>query len=343
MLFSVIIPVYNADRFIENCIKSVLNQDEQDFELVIINDGSKDKSQDIINKYAETDKRINVINQPNMGLFYSRCTGIENSNGKYIVFLDADDTLKSNALRKLKSAICYFDIDIIIYKSEKIYPSGKRCTDKKEFENNTIFTNENKYILYERILKGSSLNQMWKKAIKKSCFKIDNLKTYPRITMSEDLLHTLRPLTNAKKIKYIDEDLYNYQINNASMSRIFDPNVYMCIKFIHKELFTYIKEWNINTFDGTKMVYKRFLRGVGGAIMYSPSDNKGKELEYIKVLESIRGDEMFAQAYTKSYDTLSLINKIPIWLLIKGKYKTLFTMKFAIARVRRKINFTLKN
>ena len=98
MKISVVIPVYNGEKYLKECINSVLNQPYKDIEIITINDGSKDNSVDILNKVAQTDKRLNVIDQKNHGVAYTRNKGIDIATGNYIVFLDQDDNLFRRSL-----------------------------------------------------------------------------------------------------------------------------------------------------------------------------------------------------------------------------------------------------
>ena len=94
MKFSVIIPCYNVEKYIENTVKTVLNQTYKDFEIILIDDGSNDSTLAILNNLKETDDKIKVFTQPNKGVSYTRNRGIDIAKGEYIYFLDADDEIK---------------------------------------------------------------------------------------------------------------------------------------------------------------------------------------------------------------------------------------------------------
>ena len=98
---SVIIPVYNIERYIGRCLQSVISQTLSDTEIIVINDGSTDNSLSIIEKYALKDKRIKIVTKKNEGLAFARKTGIENAEGDYILHLDGDDYLENNTLELL--------------------------------------------------------------------------------------------------------------------------------------------------------------------------------------------------------------------------------------------------
>ena len=101
VLISAIIPVYNSEEYLEECIKSLINQSLKEIEMIFVNDGSTDKSLDILNKYKEIDKRIKIINQSNKGPSAARNLGIINSKGKYLSFVDADDWIDVDMYKEM--------------------------------------------------------------------------------------------------------------------------------------------------------------------------------------------------------------------------------------------------
>ena len=113
---SVIIPVYNVEKYLEECLDSVCNQTLANIEIICVNDGSTDGSVDILNAYAEKDDRIKIISQSNQGLGASRNNGLKASSGKYILFLDSDDYIDLTSLEKLVDNIVSNDSDMVLFK-----------------------------------------------------------------------------------------------------------------------------------------------------------------------------------------------------------------------------------
>ena len=114
---SAIIPVYNAEKYLEQCIESILTQSLKEFELICVNDGSSDGSLEILNNYAKKDRRVKVINQKNQGAAVARNIGIENSRGKYLSILDADDFFDTEMFSKAFDKIEEVQADIIVFRS----------------------------------------------------------------------------------------------------------------------------------------------------------------------------------------------------------------------------------
>ena len=122
---SVIVPVYNVEKYLERCIESLINQTFDDIEIIALNNGSTDKSLDILNYYAHKDKRIRVINNKNIGVSKSRNIGIEEAKGEYIVFVDSDDWIDSNMIYILYDTISDNNCDLVM------------CTYIREFSNHS--------------------------------------------------------------------------------------------------------------------------------------------------------------------------------------------------------------
>lgn len=342
MIFSVVIPMYNAEKYIYECVKSITNQSFKDFEIIIINDGSKDSSYEIVNNLADEDRRIRIINQENKGLFHSRIVGIENACGEYILFIDSDDKLKPNALERIYKEISNEHYDMIIYSAEFLYKNGKTKRFKPLFKNEMTFHGSSKQNLYMKILEGSTLNNMWIKAIKSTCFEsehLERLKKMPKITMGEDLLHSLFPITKARKIKYINEVLYQYRIIDSSMTRNFQPNIFESSKIVHLEIKKFLRDWDMNTELYLNLLHSRFLVYIGKIILFSPARINNMEDKFIEVLKKIYSDDFFIEAYNNAYKGLNILAKIPIILLIKSKFKSIITIKKVIPVIRKLLRF----
>jgi glycosyltransferase involved in cell wall biosynthesis len=208
-LVSIIVPVYNAEKYIEKCIKSILIQSIADIEIIIIDDASIDNSLNICKKLASKDQRIKIFNNTsNKGVAYSRNLGLENVNGEYIGFVDADDYIDSDMYEQLYKQAIKYDGDIvecgfrtvdinddIIYEKKmkpKILHGGYECSLSYLAHNNAEDFN-------------------WNKIYKKKLF--DSLK-YPNYKYSEDFYVNVFTHKNCKTKIIIKNCYYNYFINN---------------------------------------------------------------------------------------------------------------------------------
>ena len=128
---SIIVPVYNVEQYLENCINSVLNQSFRNFQLILVDDGSKDSSGEICDRFVLKDSRVKVIHKPNAGVSAARNAGIDIATGQFICFIDSDDWIESEYLQKIVDEI--YDFDILFFGSVWHYEDG--CSRSLSFQN----------------------------------------------------------------------------------------------------------------------------------------------------------------------------------------------------------------
>ena len=207
-MFSIIVPVYNIDGYIEECIKSILSQTFQNFELILVDDGSTDKSGFICDEYSKQDNRIKVIHKTNGGLSDARNTGIKNSHGLYLMFIDGDDKLFNNkCLEILSDEINAESCDVIQYKMIYLYQ------DKYKFFKNVDMDNYENNLDYLRDLnrKGILSVSACDKIVKRSIIEENNIYFEKNLT-AEDIKWSYQLYLCVKnKIKYISKDIYVYR------------------------------------------------------------------------------------------------------------------------------------
>ena len=207
-------PVYNTSQYLRRSIESVLNQTFKDFELICINDGSTDNSLQILEEYATTDPRIQIINQENRGLSCSRNSGLEIAQGKYIAFIDSDDFYATNFLEVLYSAqeIQPGGVDIVGCNFEKI----KKPTDTVSnitTPRTKFYPNALKVLLHPKnFIHFNVWNKLYTKAI------ISNIKFVPNMYY-EDWVFNCQVFLHANGFAWIDEKLYGYNISDKSIMR----------------------------------------------------------------------------------------------------------------------------
>ena len=208
---SVLVPVYNAEKYIEKCIKSIINQTYKNIEIILVDDGSTDSSGKICDEYGKKDDRIIVVHQENKGLSGARNTGLDIAKGKYIMFLDSDDTFEKDACENLYNEIEKTNADIAIGAHRVLYDSGK-IIEKATHENSVL---EPKIVL-ERILYDDGIDlSAWGKLYKISLF--EDIR-FPKGRLFEDSATTYMLVDKAKKIAVHSESKYNYIIRKDSIS-----------------------------------------------------------------------------------------------------------------------------
>lgn len=223
MLLSVLVPVYNTERYLPACIESALQQTEQDFELILVDDGSTDRSGALCDEFALRDpERIRVIHQQNSGLILARRAGIAAARGAYCVFLDADDALEPECLSTVRETIMQTGADIVIYNNYSYFEDdGTREPNQPVFQDGSVFCGEEKKRIYRELIASWRLNNIWAKAIRTQLLTADDTpyEQYAANPHGEDLLQTLYPLTHAACIVYRTRELYLYRRHSRSMTR----------------------------------------------------------------------------------------------------------------------------
>lgn len=214
--FSVLVPVYNAEEYLDECIYSVLQQTYQNFELILVDDGSKDSSGAICDRYAQAYENIFSYHKENAGQLHTRQYAISKATGEYYVFLDSDDTLRRNALETIYNKIIEYNCDCVIYQWERVL-NGKVLSPAPKFADTFI---TDKHELYRKCFLTEEYNSMCRKAVKAEvfCGKVDYSGDYS-VRHGEDLIQSLAVLKNSKKVVFVDDVLYNYTINPKSVSQ----------------------------------------------------------------------------------------------------------------------------
>lgn len=221
-LVSIIVPAYNAEQYIGRCIESVLKQDYDDFELIIVNDGSKDATAEICQGFSEKDPRIIVINKENGGVSEARNTGIERASGEYIMFADADDLLAEDMLSTTVKAMG--DADLVMASIAMITKKGRADYIVKDTSFDLRSLMEDYSVeAFPRICLSSPCCKLYKKEI------IDRFSIRFDKTMSlgEDTVFNMSYVSHCKKINAISKPLYFYiRVNEESLFSKFRDNRY---------------------------------------------------------------------------------------------------------------------
>lgn len=211
--FSIVIPAYNAEKSIQKCLDSILVQTFSDFEIVVINDGSKDSTLAILREYLKKTRKLRVYSFENSGVSITRQRGINLSNGEYIILVDSDDTVNPDLLEKLYTAICeHNNPDIIRYQAKLLNDCDYKDHDRYNFFDDSKAVLSGLDALKEWSIPGKKYAVYWLFAFKRSTFS--NVLFFPNLKCHEDL--ALIPLLVAASnivvtLSYIG---YNYTCNN---------------------------------------------------------------------------------------------------------------------------------
>ena len=213
---SVIVPVYNTEKYLKRCIDSILAQSFSDFELLLIDDGSTDASPAICDEYAAKDTRVRVFHKPNGGVSSARNIGIENTQGNFITFIDADDWIAENYLR-----ILYrndnIDFSMLNYRAIGWNEWEKREYHNQDYNESTLNLFLNNYLI--------SCNTPWGKLFKRCIILDKHIRFNEMLSYGEDTLFVIEYLKNVKSVHLDNYEGYYYNCENQlSLSRSVDTS-----------------------------------------------------------------------------------------------------------------------
>lgn len=216
---SFIVTVYNLEAYIEKCIKSLMRQTMKDIEIIVIDDGSKDESKEIIDRLAKEDSRIKNIYQENSGVSRARINGFNNSTGEYIIFIDGDDWVSAELAQEAYCVGSKNDYDIVCFDYYNV-----KYDNKIQEEHNNINKDVSEYEYLELILEQKINHELWNKLIKREFINKTNYCGINNIGMGEDLAINVEFGVNKPKVRFIQGCYYYYYQRQGSVMHRFDKN-----------------------------------------------------------------------------------------------------------------------
>ena len=219
--FSIIIPVYNTEKYLSECLDSVLSQTFEDFELLLIDDGSSDNSGKICDEYARKDGRISVFHQENRGLSDARNRGLDNAKGEYVVFADSDDLVMPQLLEAVYEQLRK-GYDLVSFGNRRTLTGGLIVHRNSEAYSYDFDSGEDllDYLL-DRFFPQRSWN-VWAQAFRRSLIGTDLRFHDNREVYAEDMLFSLCYLTRVKRLINIPQELYVYEVREGSQSQMLE-------------------------------------------------------------------------------------------------------------------------
>lgn len=249
MLFSIITPIYKAEKYLRECVNSVLNQTfKGEFELILVDDGSPDCCPQICDDFALRDSRVSVIHQKNQGAVVARKNGLSVAQGEYIIILDSDDYLDIHLLEKLSQIIVEYHPDLIKFNC-RYFASESDTVIQNKFRN-AYFDQQNisevlNVLLYDGSTPGLNFGGVLYSllgAIRKELLCRYQELVPNNIRMGEDLAVTLPLLLNCKSVYFADYIGYHYRKTEGSMVNSFNPKELSLLKTVVTYLLTYVSE-----------------------------------------------------------------------------------------------------
>lgn len=323
---SIIIPVYNAQNYLEECLQSIVRNEYEDLEVIIVNDGSKDNSLEICNRFKNSDSRIQIIDKKNTGVSDSRNVGIRASKGQYIMFLDADDFFEFDTFTIIIEDIMKDRYDFIAYsyytfkekevKKAELFDIDKECS--------------NLQVIREYMLASSALNTCWGKLFRAEVIKENQITFQADLKIGEDFVFVAEYFMQIKSAIIKNIPIINYRQHGESAMRKYDFSTRIwytdylfrfnkkCVETLHDE-------------ELTKKMYVYYLRVITNIFLEFAKSNKELAKLYKKAFkfESINEiidtvDIKMTSAYKKLECTL-LKRRSYLFLSIYFKIKSCFS------------------
>lgn len=292
--FSVLIPVYNVERYLESCLKSVLAQTFPDYEIILVDDGSQDSSGRICDTYADRyPGRIQVYHKQNQGLLSARRVALQAAKGKYICFLDSDDCWVENTLKRLHEIIEETNSDVVLFRWNRIDENGKVLSETTQ----GVFTHTGpveKKAVFEKMLSTTGMNSLCTKCCKRELFDVEaDYCQYYALQNGEDLLQSLPVLYQAYSFYYLNEVLYQYRINMTSITNAYRSGQHVGKNIILPLLYEYIIKMGLDSPENRKAFFGRYLASLWINIDDEYRGTSSKAERYTAL------DELHTYAYVK--------------------------------------------
>jgi len=226
--YSILIPVYNSEKFIINCLDSIVKQSITNYEVIIVDDGSTDNSRKICEEYTKKHSNFFLISQENQGTLVARISALKEVDGEYVLFLDSDDFWEPDTLFTIDNNITKFNKpDILVFNHNRVNFFGDFLSKHKKNLPYNIDIKMSDYpkTIFKSLVSSGDLNSLWSKAIKSKLFDLNmNFYKQANISLAEDLLISAQVILNSQNIVCIDNYLYNYRVNPTSITRNFNKN-----------------------------------------------------------------------------------------------------------------------
>lgn len=349
---SIIVPAYNVENYIERCLNSLVNQTFKDIEIITINDGSTDKSLELLNKYAKEDIRVSVIDLGDEGVSYCRNLGVEKANGKYIMFVDSDDWIDSNMIEamykkaeenKLDLVMCSYIREFKDHSKEKRFNLPEEIIYKEDKVKNELLRKlvgpVKEELSNPEML--DSLGTVWGKLYRTDILKENKIKfvDLKEIGSAEDTLFNIFTFNYLSKVMFLNKPMYHYWRDNPkSVTSQYNPKLKEQRKVFFKYISDFIKENNFG------QVFKEALNNrictsvLGLGLIECSKNNKISRINKIKNIKKIINEEYIRNAYKNLELKYFSIHWRIFYFFIKNKmsfcsYLMLSTIEFLRAKI----------
>lgn len=334
MLFSVIVPVYKVEKYLSDCIESVLNQTFSDFELILVDDGSPDRCPEICDNYKEKDQRIKVVHKPNGGLASARRAGIKVASGDYVFNLDSDDLIENDTLECAYKIIKDTNCDIVSF-SYRWVKNGKTVNVTNDGLDEGFYDENNiKEHIFPRLLMDKDMNHisyyLSGKAVKRALLTPHQLNVSEKISLGEDLCCIVPCYLSAKSVYISKKEAYLYTVREDSLSKEFNTKQIYLVEDVINEI-SKNDMGKVADFDEQLCRYSCFMCF---AILASAAEgNYFDSIGNIKenIINSLHGEKILSA----EFENISLKSRISVFLMKRNCYKMAFYFLNICKKIKR--------
>lgn len=305
---SIVLPIYNVEKYLNRCVKSVTNQSYKNLEIILVDDGSPDNCPILCDEWAKKDNRIKVIHKKNAGLGYARNTGIENATGEYICFFDSDDYIALDTIEKAYNLATKEESDMVVFGFCYVRANGETGkaviphTEKTTFSGKEV---QNVFLadLIGPDVKNGKQTDLWMSAcaclyslemIQKASWRFVS----EREIISEDVYSLLNLYKFVKRVSVLSEALYFYCENAGSLTHTYKPDRYNRIKNFYVACYQLAEESNYGADVKERLSYPYLSNTIAAMKMIVGSDQSKNDR--LKQLENVIKDETLQKVVDKT-------------------------------------------
>lgn len=221
-IYSIIVPIYKVESYLEECISSIISQTYKDLQIILVDDGSPDNCLEICKSFSEKDRRINIVHKENGGLVSARKAGADQAKGDYIICLDGDDWIEPTYVEEIDNVLKDYNYDVVCT-GFNIASDSEKKPQKLTERLGSYNKKELEIEIYPHLIQSSKatsfLPTVWAKAFRRELYITYQIKVDNRIAMGEDGACTIPLIYNADSMFIFDNPLYNYRVNENSMTK----------------------------------------------------------------------------------------------------------------------------
>ncbi len=264
-MVSVLVPVYNVEKYLAQCLDSILTQTYRDFELILCDDGSTDQSGEICDRYAQQHPTVRVIHKENEGLLRTRRRLFREAKGTFVLCVDSDDWIAQNLLEQTVHAAEETQSDMVLFGYKKVQDDGttlEQCANR--YPDRTTFSGESRKALCRDFATSVELNHIWDKLIRRELIGTEEESDplYQRHLNGEDKLQLLPVFHRAQRLCYLAQPLYCYRISATGMGRNYQLQYFSDLQQVNQRVLRFLQQEHLDDAATSRAFYSRYCRSL---------------------------------------------------------------------------------